>query len=163
LSYKVFLSHSFEDRLLVGPLEDSLKGVGIDPYMAEEHPDYGDELPKKIEEAIDSSQAVLVVLTKRANLSPSVNQEVGYAKKGGKLIVALVEEGVVTGVLLQGIEVVKFTTDRIHEAIGHINAYFDSLKEKEPKKKDWLMVVGLAAVIVLAFVAGYVVGKARKE
>jgi hypothetical protein len=38
LACTVFLSHSFEDRSLVGPLENSLKGVGIDPYIAEEHP-----------------------------------------------------------------------------------------------------------------------------
>lgn len=144
-------------------LEDSLKGVGVDPYMAEEHPNYGGQLPHKIEQEIDSSQAVLVILTKRANLSPSVNQEVGYAKKGGKLIVALVEEGVVPGVLLQGIEVVKFTTDRIHEAIDHVNKYFNSLKEGGTQKRDWVIVLGLAAVVVLVFVAGYVVGKARRK
>lgn len=163
MSYKVFLSHSFEDKSLTDALDDSLRGVGVEPYMAENHPNSGSELPNKIEQEIDSSQAVLVVLTKKANLSRSVNQEVGYAKKGGKLIVALVEEGVVTGVLLQGIEVVKFTADRIHEAIERVNEYFDSLKEKETSKKDWLIILGLASVVVLSFVAGYVVGKMRKD
>ena len=163
LSIKVFISHSFEDKQIVNALEDSLRGVGVEPYMAEKNPNFGGELPKKIEQEIDSSQAVLVVLTKKGNVSPSVNQEIGYAKKGGKLIVALVEDGVVIGVLLQGIEIVKFTSDRIHEAIQSVREYFDSLTKQETSKKELLTALGVASIIILAFIAGYVVAKMKEN
>ncbi len=76
--------------------------------MAEADPRYGESLPEKIEGAIDSSDAFLVILTRQAGESPSVNQEIGYAKRGRKRIIALVEEGTRVGVLLQGSSTFSF-------------------------------------------------------
>jgi TIR domain len=152
MAFSVFVSHSFKDSELVNSLRVALSSAGIDPYLAEIDAKYGIRLPEKIGNAIDSADAMIVVLTKEANASASVNQEVGYAKKAQKLIVAMVEEGVIAGAMLQGIEVVKFTVDKIGEAIEKITGYVQKLANKANQKELAWTIVG-AAVAILAIVA----------
>jgi hypothetical protein len=139
-----------------------LSSAGIDPYLAEADAKYGENLPEKIGSAIDSSDAMIVVLTKEASASPSVNQEVGYAKKARKLIVAMVEEGAATGAMLQGTEVVKFTVDKIGEAIEKVTSYVHRLAKKADQEGVVWMVVG-AAVAILAITALFALAARKKR
>ena len=146
------MSHSFKDSALVNALQSfSLPGIKL--YIAEADPRYGESMSTKIEEAIDSSDALLVLLTKRASESASVNQEVGYAKKAHKRIIALVEEGVSEGVLIQGIETIHFSMDRIADALARVSRYV-KLKAQDKRRNQlfWVgvFVFGFIIVAVLA-------------
>jgi nucleoside 2-deoxyribosyltransferase len=159
--YSVFISHSFKDSGLVDTLRTALTQAGVDSYLAEIDPQYGIALPEKIGKAIDSADAIIVVLTKEANVSPSVNQEVGYAKKAQKLIVAMVEEGASTGAMIQGLEVVRFTVDKIGEAIEKVSNYVKRLAKNADQENLAWTIVG-ASVAILAIIALFALAARKK-
>ena len=164
MEYTVFVSYSFKDRALVTTLQ-SFDLNGIDLYFAEADPQYGDQLPEKIEQKIESSDAMAVYLTKMGGESPSVNQEVGYAKRAHKRIIALVEEGVAVGVLLQGIERINFTVDKIGDALGRLTRYVKSkADDKRRSQLLWLgVLVGLFGLAVVAIIGMVVFGFFRSK
>lgn len=163
MALNVFISHSFKDMKLLDRLNSALSTMDVEPYVAEADPRYGESLPEKIEHAIDSAHAVIVILTKEASISASVNQEIGYAKKAKKLIIAIVEEDANVGVMLQGLEVIRFTLERIDEAIGKLSSFVKKLSEKydhdKPsgdggqekgiKDKVWIIVGVITAILAI--------------
>jgi hypothetical protein len=121
----------------------------IEPYVAERDPQYGIELTEKIKHNIDSADAILVLWTKNSQHSDWVNQEIGYAEKGNKRILPLVEKGVNVKGFLQGLEHVKFDTCDITEAMGDVSDYLENYKiEKE--QMDALKIIGGFAIGLLA-------------
>lgn len=152
MAYQLFLSHSFVNEKLVEELKSSFKQPGVDLYVAESDPRYGSSLPSKIEEAINSSDALLVILTKDASNSASVNQEIGYGKGAGKMIIALVEEGVNPGVLLQGTEQLRFSLDRLAEAFSKVVAFVERKAKKKESDSTFWFLLGVAAVAIIAMV-----------
>lgn len=152
VAYQLFVSHSFRNEELVNELQSSFKQPGIELYVAESDPQYGSPLAAKIEQAIDTCDALLVVMTKDASNSASVNQEVGYGKKSGKLIIALVEEGVNPGVFLQGIEQLRFSLDRLTDALNRVVDYVEGKAKKKDSDNAFWFVMGLAAIAIIGIV-----------
>ena len=152
MAYQLFVSHSFRDQSLLEALRSSFKQPGIDLYVAESDPRYGSPLSEKIEQAINSSDALLVILTRDGSNSSSVNQEIGYGKKAGKLIIALVEEGVNPGVFLQGIEQLRFSLDRLTDALNRVVDYVEGKAKKKDSDDTFWFVLGLAAVAIIGIV-----------
>ena len=146
----VFISHSSADKSLLENLKKELTNFGIDSYVAEEDIKAGESLPEKIEQNIDNAQFVVAIITAQSNRSPSVNQELGYAKRGNKLIIALKEEGVETGVLLQGLEYISFSVGDITSAIKSAVSYINHLIEKNKTKVTIgaVIILGLAALLI---------------
>ena len=107
-NFQVFISYSFEDGDIVRQLKNTLQQDGIKCYVAKHDANYGGSIYTKLSSAIDNSKAVIAILTQKGCASPSVNQELGYAKKAGKRIIPLVEKGVNLPVMLQGLEYKKF-------------------------------------------------------
>ncbi len=164
LSYKLFVSHSFRDTALVRALQ-SLNVPGIELYIAEDDPRYGERVSAKIESELDSSDAVVVFLTKNGKESDSVNQEIGYAKKANKLIVAMVEHDQTVGVLLQGIEVIHFSTDKVEDALKRVIRY---LKPKAEKKErlGWMIlgvIISLILIPILIALMLFLRGKTKRS
>ena len=106
-SYKVFISHSTKDKDLIELLSKRLEEARIDCYLAERNLPVGEEL-KNIFSEIDSSDIVIALLTKDGESSEWVNQEIGYAKKAGKLILPAVEEGLKPKGILEGVKYEPF-------------------------------------------------------
>lgn len=156
MAYRLFVSHGFRDTLILERLRSSFSQPGIQLYVAEADPRYGESLPKKIEKAIDSADAVLVVMTKQASESASVNQEIGYAKKAGKQIIALVEQGASIGVLLQGIEYLLFSIDKLADAAERVVNYVETVVEKKKTRDDILefslILVSIAIIGLIALI-----------
>ncbi len=151
MAYRIFLSHSFSDETTVKEIEQSINQPEFSLYVAEADRRYGESLPSKIEAEIDGCDAVLVLITRQNGESASVNQEVGYALGRSKLVVPLVEEGAKTGVLLQGLEFVAFSLNKLQEALGNINEYFGKLasdKKAKGKARDILLGIGVALAIL---------------
>ncbi len=164
MAYKLFISHSFRDMALVRALQ-SLIVPGIELYIAEDDPRYGEQVSAKIESELDSSDAVVVFLTKNGKESDSVNQELGYAKKANKPIVAVVEHGITVGVLLQGIEVIHFSTDKVEDALRRVIRY---LKPKAEKKErlGWIIlgvIISLVLIPVLIALVFFFRGKTKRS
>ena len=110
MSYSVFVSHCMveEDSPIIDELAKRLRGMGIEPYLAERDPQSGRSLSARMLERIRSADLVTVFWTKRGASSEWVNQEVGAARSVGKLVVPIVEKGVRVRGLLEGVERVEF-------------------------------------------------------
>ncbi len=169
MAYSIFLSHSFKDQGIVAEIQSHFQQSEIRLYVAEIDRQYGKVLPAKIKKAIDDSDAVLAIVTKQANESPSVNQEVGYAIGKEKLIVPVIEEGAKVGVLLQGLEFVEFSLTRIQDVFTDVGKYFGRLaakkeeQSKSRKVKDALVFLGIAlGAVALVGLIIYEVAKSKK-
>jgi hypothetical protein len=108
---KAFLSHAAADREWVLWLADHARALGVEPYLAEHDYQAGRLLSDKVVEAIESSTAVIVLLTGNGYDSKFVQQEIGIARGARKLVIALVDVALDPPpdlALLEGIEHVRF-------------------------------------------------------
>lgn len=136
MAFKVFISHSMADVKLVSQLKYWLEVNGIEAYLAEAYPEAGANLSQKISNAIDNSECVIAVFTQDGTRSQWVNQEIGYAKKAGKIVVPLVEDGVPHTGFIQGVEYISFNRSNPTDSINKILKRLTQLKAgKEARDK----------------------------
>jgi len=120
---RVFVSFSKDDLLALSQVRDALENQGFLPYVATQVVQPGQHISRKIEDAIRSSDAFVVILTVNSVTSPWVQQEIGYAK--GKLpIIPLKAQGVKPPALLEGCDCINMDDQNVlelgsivHEAI----------------------------------------------
>lgn len=116
LALRVFISHTFaedDDTHLAQMLEKELGAAGIDGYLAEKTLRYDLLIHDKICRAIDESAWLVAVITRAAQRSASVHEEIGYALGRGKNVIVMLEEGVKeSGVLIYGKEPEVFSPRR---------------------------------------------------
>ena len=77
---KVFLSHARKDAELARRLVDSLKRAGYSAWTAEQDIDPGDNWARKIGDALDDSQLMVILLTPGAiDSDPSLRRDIEFA------------------------------------------------------------------------------------
>jgi hypothetical protein len=76
---RVFISHSDEDRLLANQIATKLEKAGNQVWFDESEIDPGENILRKIGEALDSSDAMVVIVSPAAGNSRVVQEEVSYA------------------------------------------------------------------------------------
>lgn len=140
--FTVFISHSTGEPQVVAMFASLLQQSGINPIVSEWYPEPGKPLAEKIERQISASDCVLALLTCEGGRSPSVNQEIGYAK-GRKPIIPIVEEGTEIGVLLQGLEYVPFNRLNPVEAVNKAGDVIRGLKLRKEQIAATIGLVGL--------------------
>ncbi|GAH39888.1 unnamed protein product, partial [marine sediment metagenome] len=88
MPYKLFLSHSTKDKVLIKWFYRRYTKAGYKVIIAsKERPlRYPGYLPEKIKKLIRSCDCVIVLLTKNGIASSWVNQEVGYTLEKKPLI-----------------------------------------------------------------------------
>lgn len=134
---QAFISYSFQDREIKDRLKKVLQSNGIKCYDAFHDEDYGNSLPDKLENAIDDSDFLVVILTKNSISSSAVGSEIGYAKKAGKRIIPLVESNVSVPVFLQGKEEARFTSNTLDDACRKITKFVNTrLKNSKDSEED---------------------------
>lgn len=135
MPYTVFISHAVSPRdyPLVISISNLLWQNGMQAFVAEWMPQYGEQVDKKVADQIDASDAVLGVITPDYTRASFANQEIGYAKAKGKLIIPLVEHGTnVTG-FLYGLDKLEFDRTNLVDTARHLAAF---LKKKKIVKDD---------------------------
>jgi hypothetical protein len=134
---EIFLSHNTRDRHWCEWLRDSAKKVGVSAYLAEHDSSPGTNLAKRVTDALDRSDAVVVLITNNSVSAPYVNQEIGYALKARKLIIPLVQPGVSVEKLgmLQGIEYIPFDFDNPNDGHSQLIAALQKLVLMQTGKK----------------------------
>jgi len=119
---QLFISHSSKDREWVEPVCKRIEASGFRAHLAEyDLAGLGHELSSNIQDAINASVAVVVVLTENAAGSPIVREEIGFALGQDKLVIALVTSAVaqnpaVLG-MLNGREYIPFDIDEPQEGL----------------------------------------------
>jgi TIR domain len=125
---RFFLSHSVRDVPEVDKIREAVAALGVEVYLAENDPQPGANLAKKVTDAIKASDAVVVLLTETAASSPWVQHEIGVAQGAGKLIVPIIQDGVPTGTgLLGGLEWISVDFDSPAEAMATVTAALEPL------------------------------------
>ena len=151
MSFKVFISHSTADLSLVQQLQYWLEMNGIETYLADLYPQPGAILASKISNAIDQSNCVIAFLTQDGARSQWVHQEIGYAKKAGKLVIPVVEEGIPPTGFVEGVEYIRFNRENPTDAINSIVNYLKRLKAD--KESGEMLVAGFLILLGLLVLA----------
>jgi len=132
---QAFISYSFQDNAIKDKLKKTLQFNDIKCYDAAHDEDYGSFLPDKLSRAIDSSNFLIAILTHSGSSSTSVSGEIAYAKRAGKRIIPLVEEGASVPIFLQGTEQIKFNSNTLDDACQKI-VKFIGKKLSEPNQEE---------------------------
>ena len=145
MAYKVFLSHSSADAKWVRWIAGNAEQVGLEVYLYEHDPQPGRLVSDKIESAIQSCDAVVVLLTGNSESSPYVHQEVGCAKGMKKVVVPLVQPGVSKEKLamLQGIEYIQFDFQNPQPGLATLLEYLQKAKLGKEESQALLAVGAL--------------------
>ncbi len=153
--FKAFLSHSSGDAELVRVLQESVSGLGIEVYLAEHDVRPGFQLGQKVQQEIEHSDAVIVLLTTAGADSAYVQQEIGYALKTRSPVIPLVERGLTPNKLamLNGKEYIELDPKNPQQALEKASVYLQRLKGR----KDFIdaaMATLLVAGIIYLWTSG---------
>ena len=152
MAYKVFISHSSRDQGLVISLANLLSKFGVEVFVAEWYLAPGEGIDRKVFREIETSDCIVVLLTREGIRSTWVQQEIGYALKSGGHIIPLVEKGIDRGDLgaLQGKEYIEYDLYQPQQALIRLSTYVRSLKlRKEEQEKTLLIAGGILAFLLL--------------
>jgi len=135
---KVFLSYATQDLDIVNTIAQSLKRIGIEPYIADRQVGAGLRLADKIVANIADSNCFVPVLTHNSERSHWVNQEIGYAQalRDYLFTVPLAEDHSMMRGFLEGVECVSLLRYDLDDTIyrlmlrlrDHINRHFSVLR-----------------------------------
>jgi hypothetical protein len=136
---QLFISHSSKDHEWVDLVRKRIEAAGFQAYLAAyDLSGIGHNLTPKIQQAIQASVAVVVVLTENAARSPIVREEIGYALGQQKLVVALVTPAIAQNPaalgMLGGQEYIAFDIDDPQEGLlrltDWVNAFARHAREQ---------------------------------
>lgn len=159
---QIFISYSTADLALVRQIADAIR-PRAKPVFWNQDKDPGSDSWGTIFQWIEESNAVLAVITgKVLARGASVNQELGYARKAGKVILPLVASDVPKAELgfLNGITWIGFDPQNPGSAITEVLQKIAALHEaaqKEIARKETeanqnfffvLIIAGLALVVL---------------
>ncbi len=137
-----------EDTAIVQKIADEIRPHG-EPYYWDQNKSPGEEVWKTVQNWIDGADCVIAVITdKVVARGESVNQEIGYAKKAGKLVIPLVAANVPPDRLgmLASTTRIKFDPDEPSAALDGLKC---TLAEAALKKQQQGFVLVLIAGITL--------------
>jgi nucleoside 2-deoxyribosyltransferase len=152
MAYRVFISHSAQDRGLVISLANLLSKFEVDVFVAEWYLTPGERLDEKVLEQIKKSDCIVALLTRNGMRSSWVQQEIGFSLQRDKPVIPIVERGIEPKDLaaLQGREYIEYDRYQYQQALSKLSTYVKSLKlKKQEKEKALLVVGGLLAFLLL--------------
>lgn len=149
MAYKIFLSHSSADAHWVNWIKANARQVGIEVYLHEYDPKPGQLLAGKLQAAIQSRDALVVLLTGNSQGSAYVQQEIGFAKGANKPVIPLVQPGIQQASLamLQGVEYIPFDFNNPHAALSTLLIHLQKAKQS---KEAGQALLAIGAIIVAA-------------
>jgi hypothetical protein len=149
--FQAFISHSSADARLVAALRTHASGLGIGIYLAEHDLHPGRHLSRKVQQEIERSHAVVVLLTHAAANSAYVQQEIGYALRCRKEVIPLVERGLPNEKLamLQGLEHIELDPSNPDAAFERARMYLEQLKDRKDSVDTALALLLIAGLIYL--------------
>jgi len=150
---ELFLSHATRDQDLAAQVTSRLEGAGVRTYLAERDGRAGENVHAKIEAAIRRSDVVIALLTEAGGASRYVQQEIGYARRAGKLIIPVVSVAVAGSGLgmLEGTEYIVVDEEAPAEALLNLGDRVTQLahaKNRRDQLNVALLVVALGLLIL---------------
>lgn len=130
---RVFFSHSSQDADWVERVGAQATAAGVEVYLAEHDVSPGQQLSQKVTDALEASDAVIVLLSKNSLASVYVQQEIGVAHHAGKLVIPILMEEVVGTDLgvLNGREYVLLDRAAPHDGLSKLSVALTQLIEQQ--------------------------------
>lgn len=154
MAYSIFFSHGAADSNVAKTIKDRIEQMNMDVYLYEYDQQPGKYIASKLQNAIDSADVMLVLLTTLSQFSPYMHQEIGYAEAKGKLVIPLVEPGIDPPVLgmLAGREYISFESNNADQTMSQLQCYLNNLK-MDKDNREFLILCGVAFLIVMILIA----------
>lgn len=135
---RVFFSHSSQDADWVERVGTHATAVGIEVYLAEHDVSPGQQLSDKVTQAIEASDAVIVLLSKNSLASIYVQQEIGVAYHAEKLVIPILMDEVLGTDLgvLNGREYVLLDPAVPHDGLNKLSFALTQLIERQREQMD---------------------------
>ena len=159
---KIFISHSKRDSWLVEPISETLKELNVSPYVAEIETPEAKPLPRKFHEHIQTSNVVILLLTKNAmkyqNTRDIINWEIATAHALNKPVYVFREEGVEVPLMISNITD-YFTFKRIKKkdieaVLTRIRNIAQILKDNEDTVMAIITIIAVGlGILLLAYLA----------
>lgn len=148
MAYKIFLSHSSTDSDLVKWIATNAQLVGIEVYLHEFDPQPGQLVASKLQVAIQSCDALVVLLTGNSEGSAYVHQEIGSAKALNKPVIPLVQPSIKQASLamLQGVEYIPFDFHNPQTALSTLLSHLQKAKQGKEAGQTAALVIGAIVV-----------------
>jgi nucleoside 2-deoxyribosyltransferase len=153
MTFKVFLSYSTdpEENAIIWRLQTLAASYGVQFFVPSRNSASGSPrgqsshvLPDQVQAAIDHADCVLAIVTSKA--SPTVERELSYAQRRGKLIIPIVEDVVRRGAFFHNFDRV-FTFSRLNGDPGKLESeIFEFLKQQKLKKENSQAVGAIIAI-----------------
>lgn len=161
---RIFFSHGAGDREIAELYKTQIEQMNMSVYLFEQDQQPGRSVAEKVKQEIRNADIFLVLLTRKSQYSPYVQQEIGCAELAGKPIIPLVEAGTDRRALgmLEGREYISFDADDAYRALSGTQTYLHkhemsklehavAARQEYPNVSDIVPLVVLA-VVVLALV-----------
>lgn len=152
---ELFLSHASRDSEIVSQVQAQVEALAVRLYLAEHDNQAGNRLSAKVEEALERCDALIVLLTRAGYDSRYVQQEIGFAKGRGKLVIPLLDPslaGCDLG-LLNGIEYILFDTASPADGLARLGERIDSLVRQRKANQEMVALVAVVALVAFALYA----------
>lgn len=154
MPYQVFLSHSSKDASWVNWIRANARQVGVEVYLHEFDPQPGQLVAGKLRSAIQSSDALVVLLTGSSEGSAYVHQEIGIAKALSKPVIPLVQPGVrkESLAMLDGLEFIPFDFKNPQQALQTLLPHLQKLKQAKENQQQAIL-LGFLAIVGIALLS----------
>lgn len=159
MAFTVFISHSTKDLNVVNEFAKWLRANNVVVHIAESQIKAGTRLSEKVSKLINQSDCVLAILTIEGVRSKWVNQEIGFAVRGGKLVVPIVEEGVQVKGFLESLEYIPFDRRNPYDAVTRAVEYLRTLAIRKEEQERGRLIFGGLLLLFGLFALGAMSGE----
>jgi hypothetical protein len=151
--FHVFVSHSETDKELTQKVDDSIRKIGQQPYIAESplNPEIGKKLfEEKINGAIQRAGVMVLLWTNKSSMSQAVRYEINYGRQLNKRILVALEAGMSPPPELEGLVYVRLDYGNETEALKLITKsllqYEAEFQEGQRNGQAIATIIGLLAL-----------------
>jgi len=161
---RIFIAHSSRDEWLINPIASNLKLIPVEPYLAKVEDPTPYPLPQKLDNAIETSQAVFGFWTSNVANNQETrdvfNWEISaaYHKKPRKPIYVFAEKGVPVPMMIDYITVYatydplsQETLDKMATRVQEIASAYKEIEDKG--KVAFAVIMGILGIGLLVALA----------
>lgn len=143
MTYRLFISYATGDDDSVVQLDNSLSKLeNVDVYIAEWIQTSGKDMDYKVKDGLDSSRAVIVLLTFNSTNTMWLNQTIGYAFARNIPIIPIVEKGIDVKGFLEGKEYIVYQRGNfrhnIYQIISKLRSIFPQYLMEQPLSRFYI-------------------------
>lgn len=146
---QIFIAHSSKDKWIIDPICESLKSVGVVPYLAELDTPTALPLPEKLDREIRKSVALLAILTPNVMNAretwDTVNWEIATARAYKRPVYVFREKGVDVPIMVNYTTVYltydPMSQESLKEAMQRVAAIGSRLKSSADFKNTILIIL----------------------